>query len=364
MHALTNVLLSISLVIVIFSVIPDFPDTSNNHEVLSPSRCHCLDCTEDTNCGGLWTAAQPSILDKKVIDSIKREVRIIAIVSHCLHDLFWLKNFTSTFTINEYIIVTKCATEVIGAPEGSTIIILPNIGRCDHTYAYFISNLESTRDYDMAIFLKDDRSEENINIKGMWRSLSDMVKLAFTNGFACGMNPTFSVELGSSLSAYHVSFLLKQFSLHSYSNRLHVYGETLMKSDFSSEFHNLGEWLSYVGAHFPDSLLTEVCYGGTFLVTRDQILAVDAKTFQNIEVSLSRGNNIQEGHYAERSWAGILSRPLSKIWEEAVLNFSDGFANISTSYVGTLLHATQPCYEGWSSSFLNKTEVLKILSPF
>ena len=109
---------------------------------------------------------------------------------------------TKGFIISKYIIVTKCATEVIGAPEGSTIISLPNIGRCDHTYAYFLNNLEPSMDYDFVVFLKDDRTDENINIKGMWRSLSEMVQISYSNGFACGMNPTFSVELGSTLSAY------------------------------------------------------------------------------------------------------------------------------------------------------------------
>ena len=39
-----------------------------------------------------------------------------------------------------------------------------------------------------------------------------------------------------------------------------------------------------------------------------------------IERSLSRGNNILEGHFAERTWVSLLAKPLSnatasKIWE-------------------------------------------------
>ena len=33
--------------------------------------------------------------------------------------------------------------------------------------------------------------------------------------------------------------------------------------------------------------------------------------WKRIELSLSRGNNIEEGHFAERSWAGLLAYPLA-----------------------------------------------------
>jgi hypothetical protein len=44
-----------------------------------------------------------------------------------------------------------------------------------------------------------------------------------------------------------------------------------------------------------------------------------------IEKSLSRGNNIQEGHYAERSWGYLLSTPLQPFQVEALRNHSDTF---------------------------------------
>ena len=154
------------------------------------TTCTCVDCNEDKNCGSLWSGVQ--VLSHEV--SSHRGKKIIAIVSHCLHDLFWIDNFTYGFHISEFIIVSKCGQDVVGAPSRSTMIRHVNNGRCDHTYAYFIAFLRPTLDYDIAIFLKDDRSDENIHIRGMWRSLSSMLQISSTNGFACGMKPIYSPE--------------------------------------------------------------------------------------------------------------------------------------------------------------------------
>ena len=328
----------------------DFKDTN--------TFCTCVDCKEDKNCGSLWSGVQ--VFSPEV--SFHQGKKIIAIVSHCLHDLFWMANFTYGFQISEFIIVSKCGQDVVGAPSRSTMIRHVNNGRCDHTYAYFIAYLRPTIDYDIAIFLKDDRSDENIHIRGMWRSLSSMLQISSTNGFACGMKPIYSPELGSKLSAYHVNALLKQFSLEEYMNRVNFYGAALMQSEFKSEFKNLGEWLSFVGGSFSDNLLVEVCYGGTFLATKDRIASVSMNTWKNIESSLSRGNNIQEGHYAERAWAGLLSFPLVLKWkEEAVLNYTGGIANLSTSFVGTLLHILKPARPRYVKAILDKSYLANFL---
>lgn len=53
-----------------------------------------------------------------------------------------------------------------------------------------------------------------------------------------------------------------------------------------------------------------VCYGGGFGTTRTAILQVPKSGWSRIEYSLSRGDNIEESHYMERSWAALLTPPL------------------------------------------------------
>ena len=44
-----------------------------------------------------------------------------------------------------------------------------------------------------------------------------------------------------------------------------------------------------------------------FVAQKKQILNHQKDSWDKMEVNLSRGNNIAEGHYAERIWASILS---------------------------------------------------------
>ena len=55
--------------------------------------------------------------------------------------------------------------------------------------------------------------------------------------------------------------------------------------------------------------LVPVCYGGSFVAARASIEAVPHAIWVALERSLARGDNIEEGHYAERSWAALLTLP-------------------------------------------------------
>ena len=321
---------------------------------VSTSSCRCVDCEEDTLCGQFWKGGEKSLVPSL---SIERE-KIVIVVSHCLHDLYWLENLTRGTHISQLFVFSKCGADVLGLPfwDSIRIIRLQNVGRCDHSYAHFIANLGSSTDYDTVFFLKDDRTDESIHCDGQWRSVTSMLKTAARKGFACGMRPSHSKEISADLSAYHVSTILKSFSMFSYSNRAVLYSN-LSQSRFESPFHNLGEWLHFIGGALPEPL-SEVCYGGTFAARKSSITSQNIRIWKNIEKSLSRGNSIQEGHYAERIWAGLLSRPADLTKVHALLDYSNGVANISISYVGTLAHVIGDPMEGWKSSLITKSDFI------
>ena len=54
-----------------------------------------------------------------------------------------------------------------------------------------------------------------------------------------------------------------------------------------------------------------VCCCGNFATLASQIMRWDANVWKRIEASLTRGDSVEEGHFAERSWAGLLSYPLT-----------------------------------------------------
>ena len=55
-----------------------------------------------------------------------------------------------------------------------------------------------------------------------------------------------------------------------------------------------------------DTLLP-VCYGGTFAARRHRIARIPRGFWRALEASLSRGDNIEEGHFAERLWAALFA---------------------------------------------------------
>jgi hypothetical protein len=81
---------------------------------------------------------------------------------------------------------------VIGVSPNATIEVLPNVGRCDHSYAHYITTvldqkLQEHNDTQamggedaLVVFLKDVAGARNLHQTGRWTSFTDMVpKLAF-----------------------------------------------------------------------------------------------------------------------------------------------------------------------------------------
>ena len=55
----------------------------------------------------------------------------------------WMQNYIQGFTnISASIhVISKCGNKMEGAPKNAQIQVLPNVGRCDHTYAYYITRV-------------------------------------------------------------------------------------------------------------------------------------------------------------------------------------------------------------------------------
>lgn len=136
-------------------------------------------------------------------------------------------------------------------------------------------------------------------------------------------------------SQFHDTSALKSFKLKKYRGKEAAFDN----SGFESIYANMSEWLDAMKISLPSRRLTPVCYGGSFAVKTSQIVSLPGQTWSAITKSLSRGNNIEEGHFAERSWAGILSGPFSKQVEEAITNRSH-YINFRGGEIGALVAKT------------------------
>ena len=443
---------------------PSLPSSSksSSSSKSNNNRCKCVDCVEDEHCGGLWKGTTVAVLSSNTTTTTSTnnkggdpnnyfEDGIHLVISHCAHNLHWLSEFTSGYTssIRSITIVSKCGKEVVGAPtttESTTVNILrlPNVGRCDHTYAYYISNYvlpnykttpskntntNNNPTKELHVFLKDDRRDESIHIPGYWRSLDDMIRIAASStgggggsggssaggsggavsGFACGMELTDRVyrarqrdednqriKTRLSLSIWHSYNKLRKYSLKKYTSKI---GGAIKYSnittaaaaataatssggdannvnvEFKSGHENLESWWKSMvpndifnyylhTKHKKFDPLIQVCYGGSFAATTERILlpipekrhnsktsnATTTRTnniqsvtkvWEDITTSLSRADNLEEGHFMERTWGALLSQPLESYQERALQDFKSKVLDIKGSLTGTLVRQQQ-----------------------
>ena len=235
---------------------------------------------------------------------------VYLVVSHCKQDLFWLANLTSIFQIHDIVIYSKCGYPVIGAPPNALVSLLPNVGRCDHTYAHYISELKATE--GVVLFVKDTTHVHNIqegNMKGMnnRRSYQTMVEEASgPSQFSCRQ----FIDPAVGISNEAIYTYLVKYSIAKYNLSFHNY--TTKQVEPFSIHRNMMSWMQGLGVTLQQPL-TPVCYGGIFAVNVQRLQALDRKVWIGVRNSLSRADNIEEGHFMERSWAGLLSmeQPMS-----------------------------------------------------
>lgn len=288
--------------------------------------------------------------------------KVHLLVSHCDMPLDYIfKNFINSKAMQDRVasitIISKCGKTIEGAPESSgnfdnKVIILPNLGRCDHSYAYWISNIayndvDKYGDNDIVYFIKDNDHQFE-----MWRSFEDMLGLALINGFSCAqvIEVTFRNIFSLEASYFHKSTLLQGFNIS-----FHVRGgqdfskEVIEEHNVnfdSADYPNLAAYISHIGLDLP-APHCPVCYGGAFAAKVSQLRSQNIVIWKNIESSLSRGDNIKEGHFVERLWASLLAKPLSPDTiaaldqeEKFCRNTSEEISNFSVKTFGVYTRRT------------------------
>ena len=235
------------------------------------------------------------------------KLRISLVISHCDHSLAWLKDYVGKEgQIDDITIVSKCDKVVEGVSDLSKlssdikITRLPNVGRCDHTFAYWIVNNYSKMKADgdgenLVAFLKD-----NDYMESKFKSFHDVMTSASDDGIGCVMRPD-RFAYGSNALIYHNKTVMDDFGLPNYQRLSRDSGDNFQ----SENYPILSAWTEDMGLIFPDSDIVPVCYGGLFVSKKVGILKQSLQTWKKMEKSLTRADNLIEGHFAERSWASI-----------------------------------------------------------
>ena len=205
-------------------------------------------------------------------------------------------------------VISKCGQSP-SLPYNVTVKHVANVGRVDHAYLTYLDehyyNLP-----DVAIFIKDSWNLHTIGpLKNPMRVLND----AKRHGFACGMR----------LPIWHDIHRLKKFGIGEYkkSHDQNPNGNTVF-----AKYPFYEEWAKDVGLKQLLSTTNEivpVCYGGSFTVTGENMRRVTKQQYSTLKKSLERGDNIQEGHFMERSWALLLTREPSQSTHQRLLESTE-----------------------------------------
>jgi hypothetical protein len=274
---------------------------------------------------GLWKASQFTGMNSDV----SQKKKVIVVVSQCNRPLHWMQDYIvngTFFVIIRIYIISKCGEQPLGAPEGAVVQALSNVGREGHTYAYFITDIlpyEVGVDSSVAkqresivVFLKDTTWNNHGQQLEELRNLESMVRLASSsNGFGCFGSPP------KHASAYHNITMLSQFEIDKYDSGYSTNDNVLFKSSHA----NLGAYWLAINVTLTQKFVP-VCYGGRFAASVENIYKQDMKMWRKLEVSLTRGDNIEEGHFVERSWAALLSNPLDLVQMDAIQNYTTEIA--------------------------------------
>jgi hypothetical protein len=301
----------------------------NPHHGQKKESCKCVNCEEDVVCGKLWNGTQVTGNIEGNNDVYKKEVHVI--VSHCRTDLDFLTDLTAGFNVVSIHVISKCGHPVFGAPTDATIEVLPNVGRCDHSYAYYITNV---LDKKLQLGAQDNNGEgvivgaRNLHQPGRWNNFHNMVQVASSSvGFSCGIVPglwtlTKPKPNRKFLTSVHFELeTLRNWEIVDYTSKSKYDSDIV---PFESAFANWDLFYKNLGAgSSSEPELVSVCFGGVFAVSVKNIKKRKMGVWKTAEQSLSRGGNIQEGHYVERMWAMLLALPLEEYQVEAIKNYSD-----------------------------------------
>lgn len=281
---------------------------------------------------------------KENIPDLDTSAQIDLVVSHCDLPIDWIFQWAAPIKFRKVTIFTKCGKPVIGAPENAKIVPLDNVGRCDHTYAHFMGNYHSEANdgdspSDYVLFLKDNDNSHRERYS-RHKDLKEMIPLTKEYGFSCHEESNWIWSESKvvlfhpvcQISFYHDWDGLGDFKLNNYSR--------LRRDDnfsFMSQHGNsLGEYAKQIGIK-PSSSIVPVCYGGNFMAQSKQILNRSPDFWKRIESTLTRSNNILEGHFMERLWGSVLANPLQQEFSNRISRQAvPGICKTDVNHVGAL----------------------------
>jgi len=256
------------------------------------------------------------------------------VLAYCSASLAWLMGTLDKLAqvganVTRVNVVAKCGKKPRASelPRHATVETVENVGRNDHTFARFLAARYCTLPASI-LFLKDtsmgyEGGDETvlapIGVTRLAQGLS-----ASRDGFACG-----SHLAGTRRSRlWHVAVEADEFQMDDYqkqhdqnskTQRANVDAFRAAQRPLRQFWRAVFSPATHARVDAARHAVRLVCYGGTFAATATAVRRTPRSDWIALRDALTRGDNIEEGHFAERLWAVLLSPSPSKSVVSAVL---------------------------------------------
>jgi hypothetical protein len=215
------------------------------------------------------------------------------IISRYNENLNWLEE--SPFNEFQYIVYNKGFNDEFNKTNVVSIINLPNVGKCDHTYMYHIVENFYNLD-DILVFFPG-----SINIGYKKTRAIELLQRIKNNNFQVGIFiGTYSRNIKEEFS----NFVMDSYCTTSLENRENTDCNLTTKADIRP----YGSWYIHNLGNTPVQFYT---YKGIFSIHKDDILQHEKRRYESLLQQLEVSSNPEVGHYIERSW-GAIFYPLKK----------------------------------------------------
>ena len=271
--------------------------------------------TRGVSCQGKWRG-EPEKDELARFRASATNESIDLVIAHCLGSLSWITAWTGEFQVNSVTIYSRCnATPSVPALQSTRVLHIPNLGREAYVWLYHMLHLLPAPDDRVTMFLTDTHLS-----RPMAAGCRDMYLGAKSQlGFYCSFRP----QTRRLWSPFHSnSFRDSEHSIWHESNSLARNTHKEIGDNYTSQTHDykgfqdapfspdpsltLAKWLNQMNISMWDHI-TPVCFGGSFATTVKGLSSISKTQAMKMLLSVSRGSNIIEAHFFERTIASLLT---------------------------------------------------------
>ena len=212
---------------------------------------------------------------------------ISIIVARYNESLSWTLEFP--FNQFKYIVYNKGDNENFIKDNVNSIINLPNIGRCDHTYLYhIIKNYHNLPNIN--IFFPGSLDEENKKKKA-YHILTNIINSNFQAAYFVG-------NYKESLKQFFNDFQLDEWQCTNKEN-LSKNNEIKLQKCVIRPY---GKWYQYFFNNTPAHWIS---MWGVFSIDKRDIIQHPINRYEILIQTVNKSSNPEAGHYLERSWGAV-----------------------------------------------------------